>query len=435
MQIPLYEELLAGLNDDVQLAVPTKDESNRLAALHDLHLLDTPREERFDRIVDLAADLFQTPIAYIALVDSDRQWLKSQCGLNFSESNRDTSFCGHTIQRGEPMVVPDAKKDERFVDNPMVIGDPFIRFYVGHPLTAVGGEAIGTLCLADSRPREIDKQGLSRLERLARLAEHELRLTDLVTAQDELIRTKDDLLRTQQALAKELEDAAAYVRGLLPAPVCERGVCVDWHFEACSDLGGDIFGFHWLDDTRLAVYLIDIMGHGVGAALLASNVQSALRREGLSGTDYGDPNDVLASLNTAFPMHEHGGKFFTAFYGVYDTQSRRLCFANAGHPPGLMRDSAGRLSELPSTHSIVGIDVGDHSDAACVDVQPGSQLLLYSDAAVELTDAQGNMAGGEVVEAAWASKLDIKDVRHALAEHQGHDHFGDDLTLIGLSFD
>ncbi|MEL7238404.1 MAG: GAF domain-containing SpoIIE family protein phosphatase [Planctomycetota bacterium] len=419
----------------MQLAVPTTDEHQRLKALHDLHLLDTPREERFDRIVDLAADLFQAPIAYIALVDSDRQWLKAQCGLGFTESDRDTSFCGHTIQRGEPMVVPDAKADERFADNPMVVGDPFIRFYVGHPLTAVGGEAIGTLCLADSQPRTIDQQGLSRLERLARLAEHELRLTDLVTAQDELIRTKDELLQAQQALAKELQDAAAYVRGLLPAPVCERGVCVDWVFEACSDLGGDIFGFHWLDDTRLAVYLIDIMGHGVGAALLASNVQSALRREGLADTDYSDPNDVLASLNRVFPMHEHGGKFFTAFYGVYDTQNHRLCFANAGHPPGLLRDRQGKLSQLPATHSIVGVDVGDASEATCIQIEPGSQLLLYSDAAVELTDPQGNMAGGEVVESAWTSQPDVNEVRHVLAKHQGHEHFGDDLTLIGLSFD
>jgi GAF domain-containing protein len=153
--------------------LPT-NERQRLATLRSLNLLDTPAEERFDRITRLARKLFDVPIALVSLVDVDRQWFKSNQGMNICESPRDTSFCGHTILREDPMVVRDALEDERFRDNPLVTGDPNIRFYAGYPLSAPDGSKLGSLCLIDRRPRTISTEDLATLRELGRLIEAEL---------------------------------------------------------------------------------------------------------------------------------------------------------------------------------------------------------------------------------------------------------------------
>ena len=129
------------------------DESRRLLALRGLNILDTPPEERFDRITRTAARLFHVPVALVSLVDDERQWFKACVGLDASAAPRDTAFCAFAILGAETMVVPDATRDERFADNPLVTGAPHIRFYAGHPIRAPGGEAVGTLCVIDHRPR------------------------------------------------------------------------------------------------------------------------------------------------------------------------------------------------------------------------------------------------------------------------------------------
>ena len=138
--------------------VPTND-AERLAELHALGVLDTPSEERFDRITRLLTLTLRVPMAYISLVDSERQWFKSSCGLATpqSETPRDISFCGHAIFCDGPMIVPDATKDERFHDNPLVVGDPHIRFYAGQPLNGPTGHKLGTLCVADRSPRTLER--------------------------------------------------------------------------------------------------------------------------------------------------------------------------------------------------------------------------------------------------------------------------------------
>ncbi len=150
------------------------DESQRLATLRHLELLDTPREERFDRITRLAAALLEVPIAVISLVDADRQWFKAAYGLDATETPRDISFCGHAILNGDLLVVPDALKDARFADNPLVTGDPRIRFYAGHPLKAAEGSRVGTLCVIDRQPREFSAAQEALLADLANIAEAEL---------------------------------------------------------------------------------------------------------------------------------------------------------------------------------------------------------------------------------------------------------------------
>ncbi|MCC7547618.1 MAG: GAF domain-containing protein [Burkholderiales bacterium] len=132
------------------------NDARRLEALHGLLILDTPPEQRFDRITAFAAEEFEVPIALVSLVDRERQWFKSRVGLEVCETGRDISFCGHAIHGNGIMVVHDARADARFHDNPLVLGPPHVRFYAGAPLVLSGGEAIGTLCLIDRVPRQFD---------------------------------------------------------------------------------------------------------------------------------------------------------------------------------------------------------------------------------------------------------------------------------------
>jgi PAS domain S-box-containing protein len=146
------------------------NEAERQAALDAFGILDTPAEKSFDLLVEAAQAQFDVPIALISLVDRRRQWFKACYGLNVSETGRDISFCAHVILASEPMVVPDATVDPRFQDNPLVTGEPHIRFYAGAPLVTSEGFRIGTLCLLDVKPRQMNEPELQQLKRFAQLA-------------------------------------------------------------------------------------------------------------------------------------------------------------------------------------------------------------------------------------------------------------------------
>ncbi|HEX9921964.1 MAG TPA: GAF domain-containing protein [Anaerolineae bacterium] len=151
-----------------------KDDQQRLSRLYALKILDTPAEERFDRITRLATRLFDVPIALVSFVDENRQWSKSCQGLLAGETPRANSFCGHAILSSETLVIPDTLLDECFADNPLVTGEPKIRFYAGHPLTTSDGSRIGTLCLQDHQPRQLSDDELLMLRDLAAIAKTEL---------------------------------------------------------------------------------------------------------------------------------------------------------------------------------------------------------------------------------------------------------------------
>jgi phosphoribosyl 1,2-cyclic phosphodiesterase len=150
------------------------DEDRRIEALHALGILDTEPEERFDRYTDQISAMLDVPVALVSLVDTDRQWFKSHHGVEATETPRDMSICAHAIHGSDVMQVTDALADARFADNPLVIGAPHMRFYAGMPLTLRDGTCVGTLCVADTRPRQLDESQLDELRRLGRLVAHEL---------------------------------------------------------------------------------------------------------------------------------------------------------------------------------------------------------------------------------------------------------------------
>ncbi len=161
------------------------DEVVRLNSLRALDILDTSREERFDRLTRLAQRIFKVPIAMVSLVDEDRQWFKSCFGINTRETRREVSFCGHAILEDAIFIVEDAARDKRFCDNPLVAGEPHVRFYAGCPLRFLDGSRLGALCLIDTRPRKLDADEQAILRDLAELVERELAAVQLATM-DEL---------------------------------------------------------------------------------------------------------------------------------------------------------------------------------------------------------------------------------------------------------
>jgi diguanylate cyclase (GGDEF)-like protein len=161
-----------------------ENESERLRSLRALNLLDTPPEERFDRLTRVARRLFDAPIALMSLVDEDRQWFKSRPGLDFPQTPREHSFCAHAILDEGAFIVPDALADERFSDNPLVRTFPEIRFYAGYPVKGPDGSTLGTLCVIDHEPRDVDDEDVDALRDLAGLAEQEIKSLSLATSDD-----------------------------------------------------------------------------------------------------------------------------------------------------------------------------------------------------------------------------------------------------------
>lgn len=275
-----------------------------------------------------------------------------------------------------------------------------------------------------------------RLELLARLRYHSRGYRALME-RNEAFRA---LEASRQVLANDLAAAARYVRSLLPPPQRIGPVDLDWRFFPSAELGGDAFGYHAIDEDHLACYLLDVCGHGVGAALLSVSALNAVRSEALPQTDFRDPGAVLAALNRAFPMERHNDMFFTIWYGVYRQSTRALRWAGGGHPAALLfGPNAPTAARLASDGPLIGAVEGLTFAAAETPVPPGSRLLIASDGGFEVLTQEGAMWGFDAFAAAAAappghgiSRLDalLERIRAAAVQ----DDFSDDFSVLELSF-
>jgi sigma-B regulation protein RsbU (phosphoserine phosphatase) len=279
-----------------------------------------------------------------------------------------------------------------------------------------------------------------RLEMLARLRYHSRGYTALLQRNE----AYHALLASQKVLADDLAQAARYVRSLLPAPLRSGPIRSEWRFVPSASLGGDTFGYHWLDDDHFALYLLDVSGHGVGPALLSVSVLNALRSQSLPQTDFRDPSQVLAALNRAFPMEQQNQLYFTLWYGIYHRPTREIRYGGGGHPPAILLtgpdEQHAPLRLLDCKGPMVGAFPDLEYESASVRLEPFASLFLYSDGAFEIELADQRM---------WPFSDFLKFMEHptpqgvpamdALVSHvrelSGRTEFADDFSIVEFRFE
>jgi sigma-B regulation protein RsbU (phosphoserine phosphatase) len=244
------------------------------------------------------------------------------------------------------------------------------------------------------------------------------------------------LAQSEQHLQNEVRRAADYVRSLLPAPLTDGPARTDWRFVPSESLGGDAFGYHWLDARRLAIYLLDVCGHGVGPALLGVSAMNVIHSGAIPGRDTAEPGAVMEGLNELFPMERHNDMFFTVWYGILDVQTGTLRWSGGAHPPAVLIGPDGSLTRLASQGLMIGAATGIPYDTDEIVVPPGSRLLLYSDGLFELQRPAGAMATlDDYLDALAANPNQDLD---AMLEHarmvQSSDSFKDDVSVLELRF-
>ena len=269
------------------------------------------------------------------------------------------------------------------------------------------------------------------------------RLRDLdVLRVRQLQEEKERLERTQKRLDHELAEAFHYVQSSFPEPLAAP-LKVDWFYQPSTELGGDAFGYHWIDDEHFAVYLLDVCGHGVGACLLAVTAINVMRSQALPGVDFRDPAAVLAGISNAFLCEKHNDMYFTLWYGVYRTSSRQLRHASGGHPPALLLgppgpDGQSATTALRSPGLIVGVMPDLEYAAETVEVAEGSTLLVLCDGCFEIRatdgsegtfeDFAGYMREAGTRPSGLADLFDWARVRH------GEGPLDDDFSIVRVTF-
>ena len=341
------------------IAPKPEDEPERLAALARYEILDTAPERAYEDIVALASQICGTPVALMGLVDSDRVWHKARIGVPVEAVDRDDSFCSHTILQDEPLVVPDLREDERFVDNPNVIGGPRVRFYAGAPLITEDGHALGTLCTLDTVPRTLSDDQRKALAALSRQVVAQLELRRLLDLSREEAMT-DPLtgLGNRRRLAAELEKQ-------LPNATSEQPLHL---------LLYDLDGFKQYNDT---------FGHSAGDALLVRLSGKLTEAVSGDGAGYRIGGDEFCALVSGHPGHiealrsavtsaltEHGDGFsVTASHGAaslpdeattlrqaYQLADGRMYAEKSGRSPAAARQTHDALLRMidewdPDVHS------------------------------------------------------------------------------------
>jgi serine phosphatase RsbU (regulator of sigma subunit)/anti-sigma regulatory factor (Ser/Thr protein kinase) len=265
----------------------------------------------------------------------------------------------------------------------------------------------------------------------------EMRLEEWNANLEETVRQRTlELEKANRAMAGELSEAAAYAYAVLPARL-HGPVVTDWTFITSSQLGGDSFGYHWIDDGTLALYLLDVCGHGVGAALLSISVVNVLRTGSLAGTDFRDPSAVLRNLNASFPMERHNDMYFTGWYGVYDVATHTLRFSSAGHPPAVLVGPGGEVSHLSTKGAVIGAFSKASYETGEVIVQEGASLYLFSDGTYEVDRPDGTMMSLDEFSSILADQDRPPGLDSIVAEvrrRQGKESFADDFSLVEFRF-
>ena len=277
-----------------------------------------------------------------------------------------------------------------------------------------------------------------KVELIARIRYHSKAYITLLERNE----TYDALLASQAALESELKQAAAYVRALLPVRL-KGDIRTDWEFIPSTSLGGDSFGYHWIDEDHFAMYLLDVCGHGIGAALLSISVINALRSESLNHVDFRDPAQVLAELNQVFKMENHNDMFFTIWYGVYHKQKGEIVYAGGGHPPAIAITGETSETAVPVKLAGEGFIIGAMPDkdypVASFSLKPFTRLYIFSDGIYEVNGCGGKICMAEdfvriVGDLYEENQAHVKGIIDSMKARQGKGVFDDDVSLLEIEF-
>lgn len=240
---------------------------------------------------------------------------------------------------------------------------------------------------------------------------------------------------------KHQTDAKGYVKTVLPRPVSSGTIRTDWRFIPSVSLSGDSFGYHWIDNDHFAIYLLDVSGHGWGAALLSVSAINVIRSQALPEADFHKPAQVLGALNNTFPSEKHNDMFFTIWYGVYNPSNHQLVYSSGGHPPALLlsRSDPGH-SCLRTPNFIIGGEENLTFQEEMIQIDPRTRLYIFSDGVYEITDRNGTIWGLEnFIEFCVNNFTFATSNLDRLAHHaQGmteNKEFEDDFTILEVIFE
>jgi phosphoserine phosphatase RsbU/P len=362
--------------------------------------MDTPEEERFDRITRMARELFNVPLAAVRLVDEDRIFTKSPQVPGRTVMKRRDSICGTTIEQAGILVVPDASKDPRFAHLPPVAGASHIRFYAGRPLSVDEGQRVGSLCLFDTEPRGFDDTELGLLEEMGLWVERELRD------------------------GAELDRAAEVQQALLPVT---RPLWPDYDFAGIcvplGNVGGDFYSWREVEGG-VELTLADVMGKGTAAAILAATIRAAFQAH--SG------KEVAAAVRDANAQVEHDlgatGTFATLFHARLDAGSGRLDYVDAGHGLTIIVRTDGTVDRLAAAGLPLGIVGHGLWTRQTATLNPGDVLVSFTDGLIDLYD--GTLASVEDIAALVRSSDSSGAVIGKVAGLARRGDAGDDVTAI-----
>jgi len=254
--------------------------------------------------------------------------------------------------------------------------------------------------------------------------------------------TLQALETSQKLISAQLADAASYVRSQLPVNLADS-VRTDWRYLPSSTLGGDALDFFWFDDDHLVIFVLDVVGHGVGSALLAISILHLLRQRALKDGDPLEPVSVLSALNRSFQMDEHGDKVFSIWYGVFDRVSGIIRYATAGHPPALLispgSNGEAEVVWLKGKGLWIGATTVETFEGGSAVVAQDAELFVFSDGLFELSTIGGPMIGlygfGQIlVDLHNSGDADLEEVLAAVSRVHGSDQFEDDASILKVWF-
>lgn len=369
--------------------VGSANEAARIAAVHRFDILDTPPDGVFDRIAAVAARTLNVPIGIVSVVDTDRIWFKAHHGLDdITEIGREPGLCASAILGQEPWIVTDAALDPRTLANPLVASEFGLRFYVGVPLTTSDGFNLGTLCVLDTKPRQLTEPELATLTDLAAVVVDEL---ELRLASRQAVEAESRLRRESERTADALQASL-----LPPRPPSVPGIeLATRYLPGVRDLqiGGDFFDVWRLAANDWAIVLGDACGKGARAASLAALVRWSVRA---ASVHHFRPSQVLADLNTVLRSDADDDDHFCSVVFArleLDTCGAWVTLAVAGHPLPMLVRASRSLEARGVAHLPVGMfDALDPVDDR-VGLGPGDALVFYTDGITEARDAAREQFG------------------------------------------